>query len=122
MIQDDNTAGDFVVTMALANEQLDGVARYLSRGRRLHSLDEAALKQLWIDEVRRALHKRTFNSMLMDDIGSELSLRGIKRIELPPELHAAVMQGVSDPEVSERIADGLIGTFNRISAEFEELR
>ena len=117
MIQDDNTAGDFVVTMALANEQLDGVARYLSRGRRLHSLDEAALKQLWIDEVRRALHKRTFNSMLMDDIGSELSLRGIKRIELPPELHAAVMQGVSDPEVSERIADGLIATFNRISAE-----
>ena len=48
---------DEILNAVLRNEEMESVAQYLSRGRRLQSLDEAALKQLWIDELWRALRE-----------------------------------------------------------------
>ena len=66
------------------------VARYLSRGRPLQSLDERTLKRLWIDELRRIFRKGSGASELSEEISAELSLRGIKRVDLPADLRAAI--------------------------------
>jgi hypothetical protein len=81
----------------------------------LQSLDDAALKQLWVDEVRRALRER--NGMHREDIGSELSLRGIRRIELPPDLQATIQQVMGSPEFQARVADGIVDRIAGLVAE-----
>jgi hypothetical protein len=86
--------GDKILNAMLGNEQMESVARYLSRGRRLQSLDEATLKRLWIDELRRALRESDDDSVLRQEICAELSLRGIKRVELPPDLKATIKQAI----------------------------
>jgi hypothetical protein len=85
---------DEILNAMLGNEQMESVARYLSRGRRLQSLDEVTLKRLWIDELRRALRESDDDSVPRQEICAELSLRGIKRVELPPALKATIKQAI----------------------------
>lgn len=107
---------DKIVETVLANEQMDGVARYLSRGRRLQSLDEPTLKQLWIDEVWRGLREKAGDSVLREEICAELSLRHINRVELPSELQAALEQAVGSPDSLAGLGDEIINAFERILA------
>jgi hypothetical protein len=79
-----------ILEAMLANEEMDRVARYLSRGRPLQLLDEPLLKRLRIDELRRLFREGSGTSASSEDISAELSLRGIKRVELPPDLKAAI--------------------------------
>jgi hypothetical protein len=81
---------DKILDAVFRNEQMESVARYLSRGRRLQSLDEATLRQLWIDELRQIFREGSGASVTSEEISAELSLRGIKRVELPPDLKAAM--------------------------------
>jgi hypothetical protein len=55
---------DKILNAMLGNEQMESVARYLSRGRRLQSLDDATLKRLWIAELWRALRESDRDSVL----------------------------------------------------------
>jgi hypothetical protein len=97
---------DKILNAMLANEQMDSVARYLSQGRRLQSLDEATLKRLWIDELWRALRESGLDSVLRQEICAELSLRGIKRVELPPDLKTTMKQAMEQsPEFREGLLD-----------------
>jgi hypothetical protein len=79
-----------IIEAFLASEDMDCVARYLSRGRRLQSLDDPTLKRRWIVALRRAFHHRVDTSAARADISAELSLRGIRHVELPPDLKAAI--------------------------------
>jgi hypothetical protein len=88
------TDSEKIMEVMLANNQMDGVARYLSRGRRLQSLDEPTLKQLWIDEVWRAVRERGGDRVLREEICAELSLRRINRVELPSDLQAAMQAAI----------------------------
>ena len=67
-----------ILDAMLGNEQIESVARYLSGGCRLQSLDEATLERLCIDELWRALRETDCDRMLRQEICAELSLRGIK--------------------------------------------
>jgi hypothetical protein len=100
---------DTFLNAMLGNEQMESVARYLSRGRRLQSLDEVALKRLWIDELWRAL--RDGDSALRQEICAELSLRGINRVELPPDLKATMSQAM---ERSPEFRAGLLDEINAL--------
>jgi hypothetical protein len=48
------------------------------------------LEQLWIDELRRIFHEGSGATPSNEEISAERSLRGIKRVELPPDLKAAI--------------------------------
>jgi hypothetical protein len=107
---------DEILNAVLRNEEMESVAQYLSRGRRLQSLDEAALKQLWTDELWRALRERN-GDRLREEICAELSLRRINRVELPSELQAAIEQAMGSSESLEGLADEIINAFERILAK-----
>jgi hypothetical protein len=109
---------DKILNAMLENEQMESVARYLSRGRRLQSLDEATLKRLWIAELWRALRESLDRySVLRQEICAELSLRGIKRVELPPDLKATMKQTMErSPEFRAGLLDE-INAFERTLAK-----
>jgi hypothetical protein len=102
---------DEILNAMLANEQMESVAGYLSRGRRLQSLNEATLKRLWIDELWRALRESDSDGVRRQEICAELSLRGIKRVELPPELKAAFKK-----QMIERSPEFRAGLLDEINA------
>jgi hypothetical protein len=82
---------EVIIEAFLASEDMDCIARYLSRGRRLQSLGDSTLKQRWIVALRRSLHHCVENSAAREDISAELSLRGIRHVELPLDLKAAIL-------------------------------
>jgi hypothetical protein len=108
---------DKILDVMLGNEQMECVARYLSGGRRLQSLDEATLKQRWIDELWRMLRESEADSVLRQEIFAELSLRGINRVKLPPDLAAIMKQAMGpSPEVWAGLLDE-IDAFRRTLAK-----
>jgi hypothetical protein len=108
---------DKILNAMLGNEQMESVSRYLSRGRRLQSLDEATLKRLWIAELWRALRESDRDSVLREEICAELSLRGIKRVELAPDLKTTMKQAMErSPEFRAGLLDE-INTFERTLAK-----
>jgi hypothetical protein len=72
-----------------ASEHIDETASYLQRGRRFGHYDVTALNTSWIEELRRALSWKFPLSAKAIDIAAELSLRGIKNVEFPPNVKKA---------------------------------
>ncbi|HEY1803742.1 MAG TPA: hypothetical protein VGG45_04625 [Terracidiphilus sp.] len=107
---------DEIVKAVLGNYKIESIARYLSLGRPLQSLDEATLKQRWIDELRRALREKDGNSALSEKVCAEASLRG-GTLELPPDLQATLEQTMGSSKFLEGLADEIIEAFEHILAK-----
>ena len=65
---------------------MENEADYRLRGRRLETLTDAALKRRWLKCLRREFSAARRHRTEMDDIGAELSLRGIENVKLPQDL------------------------------------
>jgi hypothetical protein len=74
------------VEARLAGERMENEADYRLRGRRLESLTDVALKRRWLRCLRREFSADRRRRTEMDDIGAELSLPGIAKVKLPPDL------------------------------------
>jgi hypothetical protein len=70
----------------LAVERMENEADYRLRGRHLEPLTDEALKRRWLQCLRREFNAARRRRTEMDDIGAELSLRGIANVKLPPDL------------------------------------
>lgn len=70
----------------LASERMDNEVSYRSRGRHLEKVTEADLKRRFVKCLRREFNIERSRRTEMDDISAELSLRGINRVEFPPDL------------------------------------
>jgi hypothetical protein len=65
----------------------------------------------------RAPRERAGDSALREEICAELSLRGINRVELPPDLQATIDQTIGSPELQAGVADEIFNAFERILAK-----
>lgn len=101
--------GDKVIEALVASDEVDRVARYLSRGRHLQSLDEPTLRQLWLGQIRQHLRDGSGLDASTEDVSAELALRGISTVELPPDLKVAIKTGaVSTLERDAKFRDYLL--------------
>jgi hypothetical protein len=68
-----------IVNAFLQNKSMEQKRDYLARGRRFAKLAVGQLKEDWIIAVRRWLaQKDQTDEMMMDDLASELRLRGLE--------------------------------------------
>jgi hypothetical protein len=68
-----------IVNAFLQNKNMEQKRDYLARGRRFAKLAVGQLKEDWIIAVRRWLaQKDQTDEMMMDDLASELRLRGLE--------------------------------------------
>jgi hypothetical protein len=74
------------VEALLAVERMENEADYRLRGRRFEPLTDADLEGRWLKCLRRELNAVRLQRTEMQDIGAELSLRGINNVKLPPDL------------------------------------
>ncbi|MDO8399007.1 MAG: hypothetical protein Q7T45_14415 [Bradyrhizobium sp.] len=97
-----------------ASENMDVVAEYLARGRILSSARTKTLEARWRVLLRKYLDGGSFEEA-MEDVFSELTLRGIDHVELPRDLEALVISHY------ERVDEELKSNFELRMALFEKI-
>jgi hypothetical protein len=89
-----------IVNAVLQHKSMKQMQDYLARGRRFTKLDVERLNKDWIISVRRWLaHKHRTQERMMDDLASELRLRGLE----PP--YGAFEQELADRNAQTKEAE-----------------
>jgi hypothetical protein len=75
----------------LAADRVQNEADYLACGRRFQRLTNKALKRRWITALRRMFNEDRRRRSEVDDLGAELSLRKISKVDLPTDVRELVI-------------------------------
>jgi hypothetical protein len=74
------------VEARMAAESAANQARYVEAGRRLQKMTTAALKRRWVNVYRRDLEASRRRREELDDLGAELALRNMTKVDMPADV------------------------------------
>jgi hypothetical protein len=85
----------------LTAERTAKEANYLAGGRRFQKLTTAALKRKWLKTLKRDVEADRRRYAELDDLGAELALRRITKIDLPADVRKLMNSMPRDAAVSD---------------------